>query len=36
VVFEPKKDTSIERLERLFDKGVVVCEDAQKFLNRLF
>ena len=36
VVYEPKKDTSIERLERLFDKGVVVCEDAQKFLNRLF
>ena len=36
VVFEPKKDNSIERLQRLFDKDVVVCEDAQKFLNRLF
>mgnify|MGYP006873007460 CR=1 FL=1 len=35
VVFEPKGDSSVERLRRLFDKGVVVCEDAQSFLNRL-
>ncbi|MBP5247260.1 MAG: hypothetical protein J6Z31_05310 [Fibrobacter sp.] len=35
VVFEPKWDASLERLERLFGKGVVVCEDAQNFLNGL-
>lgn len=36
VVFESAGDASIARLERLFDKGIVVCEDAKQFLSRLF
>lgn len=35
VVFEKSGDASLGRLERLFDRGVVVCEDAKAFLDRL-
>ncbi len=34
VVFEKAGDASVARLERLFDKGIVVCEDAKHFLEK--
>lgn len=36
VVFEKSGDSSVARLERLFGKEIVTCEDAKDFLSEMF